>query len=111
MATIAKQTVDGVVNVITRTQLDGTDTLGSKSGSLYIQNETGSPEVLTIDGDAAPTALECAGAGELDLSAGYNVTIAAGGTVKVPLGKISQYLNGTVAITGAPASGVFAWIE
>lgn len=90
--------------VVTRTTLGTSDTFtfnSNKSPIMILDNVTAGALTVTIDGAAAPTALTVAGVGSLDLSAGFvTASIAAGACVAIPLNSISQYLAGTIAVTG-----------
>lgn len=87
--------------------LSASDTLAydsSKSQMLELRNTTASPVVVTIDGSAAPAALAVPGTGgtTLDLTAGKAVTVPGviGATTMVPLNSLSNYLQGTITLTG-----------
>lgn len=110
MAEIAANSPSGVVFDITATELTGADTLGSKSGFLYIENLSAGSVTINIDGDGASASYECRGAGEVDLTGGYDIVVGVDEKKKVDLGALSGYTVGTVAVTGG-AADVFAWIE
>lgn len=105
MATIVATNVasSGVVT-LTETTLTGTaDTFTYRSGvnqRLVFRNATAGALTPIIDG-ASTTSVSIAGIGAIDLSAGYSVGSIAAGAVKTVLtDAISEYLRGTIAITG-----------
>lgn len=92
---------------VSETDLTGTDTLGARQGILFLRNTTAGSVTINIDGDGATTK-DVPGVGVVDLSAGYDITVAAGATRAINLGNISAYLTGqTIDVTGG-AAGVFA---
>lgn len=89
---------------ITRTVLSASDTLvwngdGTRQ-ILDLFNTTASPVVVTIDGSGSTTISPPGYGGTIDVSAGKAITVPASSTVYVELGKISAFLQGTVAVTG-----------
>lgn len=107
MATIAATSLSSgttTVKTITRTTLTSSDTFtynASKSPILILDNVTGGSLTVTIDGSGAPTALDVSGVGFTDLSNGFSTgSIAAGACIMIQLARISQYLQGTIAVTG-----------
>jgi len=89
---------------IARTVLSASDTLvwngdGTRQ-ILELYNTTASPVVVTIDGSSSTTISPPGFGGTVDVSAGKAVTVPASSTVAVELGKISAFLQGTVAVTG-----------
>lgn len=107
MASITKQTVS-FSTAVTLTELTGADTLDSTQGTLWLSNQSGSPVTINIDGDGG-TYVTCAGVGVVDVSGGYDIAVADGEIVPVSLATISQFLQGTVAVTGGTAD-VFAYL-
>lgn len=95
------------------TTLTGTDSLtynASKKQVLYLQNGVVGVVNVVIDGDGVTTHT-CDGQGAAtDNSAGYTINLTAGQTKAVLLGKIRNFLIGSVAVTGG-TSDVKAWIE
>lgn len=75
-----------------------------KNMQMELRNTTASPVVVTLDGSTASNAFPVPGAGNttVDLSAGKTITVPGviGATVMVPLDTMSNYLQGTVAVTG-----------
>jgi hypothetical protein len=63
---------------------------------------------VNLDGDGGTTT-STQGAGIVDVSGGYDVTVGIDELVPVPLNSIAAYLSGTVAVTGGTA-GVYAYI-
>lgn len=107
MANISKQTV-AFATAVAKTELTGADVLVDKTGTLWIENNSVSPVTINLDGDGGTTVIET-GVGVVDVSGGYDVTVEAGEVVPVQLATISQYLRGTVAVTGGTAD-VFVWL-
>lgn len=106
MAAITATNMQGLgKKTITRTTLGASDTFAynsSKNPILILDNITVGALTPTIDGSAAPSALQIAGVGTVDLTAGYLLTsIAAGACAAIRLSDIAQFLVGTVTITGA----------
>lgn len=95
---------------LTETTLNGsTDSFVYKpltTPILTLRNATGGALTPVIDGNGGTT-VNVAGIGSVDVSAGYSVgSIAAGAHVVIPLNSISEYLKGTIAITGG--TGIIA---
>lgn len=110
MATIAATDMRGfgakTLNVTTMTTSDTLTYNEGRRPVLVLDNVTAGALTVTIDGDGA-SAVSVVGAGTFDISTGYSTgSIAAGARVAIPLTSISQYLQGTVAITGG--SGIEA---
>lgn len=113
MPIIASNSLNSPVPVtLTQTTLTASDTLTyneASSQTLFLQNSTGSPVTVTVDGAGAPTAFAPGGIGKtLDLSAGLPIVVPANGAVAVQLRNIKRYLAGVIAVTGGV--GVTAWI-
>lgn len=107
MATIVRTSL-GLANDVTPTELTGSDDFVGATGILYIHNTTGSSQTIVIDGDGSTT-VECDGVGDVDVSGGYSVSVAAGNLAQIPLQDIRAYLSGNIAVTGG-VTDVFAWI-
>lgn len=72
---------------------------------LEMDNTTGGSLTLNIKGSAPSAAYFVGGtAGTIDLSAGFNVTIAAGVKKAINLDKIQAYLAGTNVVTCSGAA-------
>lgn len=89
---------------IARTVLTASDTLvwngdGSRQ-ILELYNTTAGLVTVTIDGSASTTIAPAGFGGTVDVSAGKAIAVPASTTVAVELGKISAFLQGTVAVTG-----------
>jgi hypothetical protein len=113
MAVIASNTVTGTNGTvtITKTTLGSSDTISYVSGGnqvLNIENGTGSPVTVNIDGSGATTISPAGLGATVDVSSGYNITVADGAHKAVRLDSIAAYMAGTVTVTGA--SGAKAWI-
>lgn len=113
MGVIASNNLNAVAPVtLTKTTLSAADTLTYNPAALqtlFLENTTGSPVTVTIDGAGAPTAFAPGGIGKaIDLSVGLPVVVPANGTVAVQLRNLARYLVGTIAVTGGV--GVDAWI-
>lgn len=104
MAVITNSVVDGTVTV---TELTGTDTLTTKQGALYVFNQSVAPVTINIDGEG--TIVNTRTVGTVDVSGGFDVTVAVGELYRQPLSDIAGYLTGAVAVTGGTAD-VFAWV-
>lgn len=88
------------VTVTTLTSSDTFTYTASKDPVLILNNVTGGALTVTIDGDGATT-VAVQGVGSVDVSGGYSTgSIASGDTVAIPLDTISQYLQGTITMTG-----------
>lgn len=102
MAAITATTVGTAVAAPTVTTLTAADTLtynAAKRQLLLLQNTTGAPVVVTIDGSTGTT-IAVGGYGSVDVSAGKAITVPANGAQFVQLSAISTFLQGTVAVTG-----------
>ena len=105
MANIVSSNCQGTGRVtITETVLDGTlDTFTYAQGkgqTLIFRNDTAGALSPIIDGDGATT-VSVKGVGQVDVSAGYAVgSIAIGESVTISTESISEYLAGTIEITG-----------
>lgn len=104
MATIVSTSAQGAgVRTVTRTTLTASDTFTYKSGVgavLILDNITAGPLTVTIDG-ADGTTVPVAGIGSVSVAAGYSTgAIAAAACVAIPLDTISEFLKGTIAVTG-----------
>lgn len=104
MAVITATTVEGSGDVvITETTLGASDTFTytpSKDPLLILNNGTGGPLTINIDGDGA-TVVGLPGVGNVDISSGFSTgAIADGAVVVIRLSTISKYLTGTIAVTG-----------
>lgn len=111
MANITVVTDAGTSEIveITEVELTGTDTLAQKTGRLIVRNSSASPVTLNLLGDEATTYYDNE-LGTVDVSGGYDWTIAAGESGELALNRIQPWLAGTVAVTGGAAS-VFAYIR
>lgn len=99
--------------VVTPTVLTGTDSLvynASKKQVLYLENNTAGVINIVIDGNGVTTHTCDGQGGTIDNSAGYTINLTAGQKKAVLLGKIRNFLIGSVAVTGG-ATDVLAWIE
>jgi hypothetical protein len=72
---------------------------------LVLRNPTGGSLSLLIDGDGGGN-VNAPGLGVVNVGSGITITVAAGATRWVNLATIEQYLQGTIALTGA--SGMVA---
>lgn len=106
MAVIAQTDFRGTAGATTiaRTVLTASDTLvwngdGTRQ-ILELYNTTASPVIVTIDGSLSTNITPDGYGGTIDVSAGKAITVPASSTVSVELGKISAFLQGTVAVTG-----------
>lgn len=85
------------------TTLTASDTITFNPGKkqlLVLRNTTGGSLTLNIDG-AGGTTVQAPGVGSVNVSAGLNITVAAGASVAVVLSTVSAYLQGVVTLTGA----------
>lgn len=107
----ASKTGLGPINVA-KTALTASDTLTYNANTgqeLYMYNTTGTPVVVTIDGNAGTTVpVPGAGATTLSVASGLAVTVPANDFTLVKLDTISAYLKGVVGVTGG--TGVSAII-
>lgn len=104
MAAITQNLLTGTgAREITPTTLSSSDTLTYRPGKgqvLTVINASGGPLTLNIDGDGQDDFI-AAGYGTVDVSGGLDITIPDGDYYAVPLDTISQFLQGTVTLTGA----------
>ena len=113
MATIASSKPFAQVGAytITETALTGADVLEYSSASkqvLFLENTTGAPVNVTIDG-ADVTTVNLPGQGTTtNNAAGIVIAVPANGTVAVALVLIRNFLKGVVAVTGG--TGCNAWV-
>jgi hypothetical protein len=98
---------------VTTTVLSASDTLTYVAGSgqvLELTNDTAGTLTANIDGSGSTT-LFVQGLGQtVDVSAGYNVALAAGQTKQVKLDNISAWLQGVVTVTGASGVKARLWV-
>lgn len=104
MATIARTTLSGNVGEVTVTETTLTATndfvyVRNGGQTLFLRNPTGAPIAVNIDGDGGST-VAVSGVGDVDVSGGYSLSVAAGAVEAIKLDSIFQYLQGTIAITG-----------
>lgn len=110
MATITPTSMTGSgARTVTRTTLGASDTFvfqAAKNPILVLDNVTAGALTVTIDGDGGST-VQVPGVGAVSVAAGYSTgSIAAGAQVAIPLNSISEYLRGTIAVTGG--TGILA---
>ena len=112
MATLAPTSLTGAgVRAVTELTLGASDTFvydpSAPNSLLCLRNPTGGALTLTITGSTASAAIVVKGFGTVSAAAGYSTgAIAAGGARVIPLDSISEYLAGTITMTGA--SGLVA---
>jgi hypothetical protein len=104
MATITATSMIGAgAHLLSVTTLGASDTFTynpSKNPILVLDNVTGGALTPNIDG-ASGTTVAVKGVGDVSVASGYTVpSIAAGGRVAISLNTISEYLRGTIALTG-----------
>lgn len=104
MAAIAQTKIKGAgaAVAVTVTTLTASDTLTYVPGAgqvLSLFNTTASPVVITVDGSGGTT-INVKGYGTVSVAAGKELTVAANGTLAVELDAISEFLKGTVAVSG-----------
>lgn len=104
MATIAPTNMSGPgANTLTVTDLTASDTFvynARRNPVLLLRNGTAGALTVTIDG-AGGTSVRVAGIGNVSVAPGYSTgSIAAGGFVAIVLSTISEYLKGTIAVSG-----------
>ncbi len=105
MATITTSVIANTAATLSTTTLDGSsDTFtfsAGKTAILILSNETGGSLSPVITGSTATTAT-CDGIGSIDLTGGTDIfgAIADGTKVALRVGVVSQYLQGTITITG-----------
>ena len=107
MAAITQTLMTGTgARELTVSTLTASDTLTYSKGKgqvLTIMNDTAGALTLNIVG-ASATTVSVTGYGTVSLTAGYSsASIADGETFALPLDSISEFLKGTIAITGADA--------
>lgn len=104
MATVARNTLTGVIGEvnITETTLTATNTFDYIRGGgqiLVLRNSTGGSIDCVIDGDGGGS-VPVDGIGDVDVSGGITITVAAGEVEAVRLESIYRYLSGTISMTG-----------
>lgn len=115
MATLTQANVTGstVPVVIATTTLGASDTFTYSPGTgqvLELTNDTAGSLTVNIKGSTATT-VSPKGLGQtVDVSAGYNITLAASQTKQVALDAISAWLQGTIAMTGASGVKARLWV-
>ncbi|MDB4306029.1 hypothetical protein N9980_00520 [bacterium] len=118
MATIASiiATVNGS-QTVARTALTGADDLIVNAGvnqTLVLENTGVATPTINILGDQATT-ITCNGVGDpIDVSGGYDISMAAGEVVTLYIASISAFTNdsaNTPAVTGGTADVVAYIIE
>jgi len=105
MAAITSITASGVLGAFTaaKTTLSADDTITIASGKtqlLILDNTPGGSLTCTIDGSGGTT-VAVQGIGDVDVSGGYAIVVAAGAQKAVILSTISRYCQGTVHLLGA----------
>lgn len=92
-----------LVRAVTETTLNGTDSFTynpDRRAVLAFRNPTAGALSPVIDGDGGTTVF-VAGIGNVSVASGYAVgSIAAGGSVAIPLDTIKEFLRGNISITG-----------
>lgn len=89
--------------LMARTNLSASDNIPYASGThqkLKLDNNTGSPIVVTIVGSSATTISPIGLGGTVNVSGGYGITVPANSTHIVDLDTISAYLSGVITING-----------
>jgi hypothetical protein len=86
--------------VSTLTSSDTITFSAARKQLLVVDNETGGPLTLKIDGDGGTT-VSVPGVGPVTVSGGYDIVIADGAGAAVVLGTISAYCKGVVTLSGA----------
>ena len=103
MATIVSSAIAAGANTITKTTLTASDTFTYVPRGrqvLILENVTAGALTVNIDGDGATT-VNVGGVGAVDISGGFSTgEIAIDGIVAIPLDSISEYLAGTIEVTG-----------
>jgi len=104
MGTIAATSMSGAgAHTVTKTILTSSDTFTynpARRPVLVLDNITGGALTPNIDG-ADGTTVPVKGVGNVSVASGYPVpSIAAGAEVAIELNTISEYLKGTIALTG-----------
>lgn len=116
MAVIAQ--TNGVISAaspvaVTTTTLSASDTLTYVPGAnqvLELTNDTAGALTANIDGSGSTTLFVKGLGSSVDVSAGFNIALAAGETKQVRLDAIEAYLKGTVTITGATGVKARLWV-
>lgn len=112
MAVIAANAASSAVGVVTvvKTVLSASDTLQFSAGqaqTLVLENDTGSPVNINIDGDKA-VAFVPGGIGvPVDLSLGFTVIVPSGEARAVALKNIQRFLVGVVTVTGGAGAKAY----
>lgn len=96
--------VQGQSTAVTVTTLDASDTLvfNTKGQRLTFTNPTGGAITANLLGAGVSGTKQCFGGGEVDLSVGFDMPVAAGATVAINLLDIRDFLGSagnTVNIT------------
>jgi hypothetical protein len=110
MAALTRNTFTGQQNTVTKEDLNaGPHTLPWLPNTSLVFEST---EALTLTinaiGDGVTT-VPCSGYGDVDVSAGFDISLTTGDTVVVPLSSISAFLgqaknNVTLTVTGSTAA-------
>lgn len=99
-ATSTKQNGPFTPTVTTLTAADTLVYLPSRHQLLELRNTTGTPVVVTIDGDGGTTISPAGYGGTISVASGKPITVPANGIQSVVLSTISAFTQGTVAVTG-----------
>ena len=102
MAAITSIAVANGVFDSARTTLSADDTITfdtTKKQLLVLHNPTGGSLTATLDGTGGTTAY-APGIGNVDVSSGLGITLAAGASKSVLLSSVSAYCQGVVHLTG-----------
>lgn len=104
MATLAQTSLSqSGAFTVTKLALGASDTFTYTANTnqlLVLENTTGSPVVVTIDGSGATTISPTGYGGTVDVSGGYAISVPANSFKAVRLDTISAFLSGTIAVTG-----------
>ena len=106
MATITPTSLIGAGSrAVTEFTLTSSDTFAYDSSAplslLYVRNPTAGALTLTITGSTASAAIAVKGYGTVSAAGGLSTgSIAAGGARVIPLDSVSEYLAGTITMTG-----------
>ena len=109
IAAVAASLAVGVVPVV-KTVLGASDTLAftpGQSQTLIIENDTGAPVTVVIDGADAVQFVPGGIGSAVDLTAGFQVTIPDGAGRAVALKNIQRYLSGVVTVTGGDGATAY----
>lgn len=111
MGTIAVTNMSGAGQAtVTYTTATASDTFTYQAGRrqiMIIKNDSGGALTPNIDGDGATTKSVPGLGGAIDTSGGFDFTsIANGASVAIDLDEISEYLKGTIAMTGADGADI-----